>query len=128
MNHKVGAFCALLDSLHRAHAKWSRDAKGNPTQRRLNAEVGKKVRIVEYTKLTSIISRAKSDHAFELGQKDGLLFLRPPDGERALLPVLGFSANFAEGVLRIRMALFTFDDANTEAVAIGFRFETPEGP
>jgi hypothetical protein len=90
--------------------------------------VSRRVRVVEASTLQGVIDRVRSDQVFNLGEKEGLLFLKPPDGERALLPVLGFKADFGEERLRVRLALFTFDDESAEPVAIGFRFETPEGP
>lgn len=127
MNNKVGAFCALVDFLYREHARWSRSRDVNERQRRLNREVGKRVKVVEEAVLKGLLQRAKAGEAVQLGQKDGLIFLQPPDKESALLPILGFNANLAAGMLRVRLALFTFEEPSSEVVAVGFRFETPEG-
>ena len=126
MDHKVGAFCELIEFLHGNHARWARDPMADGEQRRLNDEVSKSLRVIEAQKLGSVLREGKKGGSIDFLADGSFLFLRPPGQEGALLPVLSLKSDFSKSELSVRMALFTFDESGKRA-AIGFRFETPHG-
>jgi len=126
MNNKVGAFCSLLQFIHNDHSRWARDRTVNHQQRQLYDKVSKGYRPVEVMRLNVTIREAKAGRVFLLSQKEGFLFLRPPEKDRVLLPVIGLEGDFNKPEIKIRMALFTIDKRG-QLAAIGFRFERGEG-
>lgn len=128
MNHKVGAFCELIDFLHRSHLRWLRDrdpsTKGK--LRELYGRVSETLKVVDKRRLEVLLREIREGGSVDFLSKGAFLFLVPPKNESVLLPVLSLNCDFRKSELRIRMALFTFDESG-QPVAIGFRFETPEG-
>lgn len=125
MNYKVGAFCELIDFLHRKHSRWLRDPNTKGKMRELNDRVNATLRVIDERRLKVLLREVRAGGSVDFLSKDAFLFLAPPE-EGELLPVLSIKSDFRKSELRIRMALFTFDKSATP-VAIGFRFETPEG-
>jgi hypothetical protein len=127
MNNKVGALCELLKALHRSHSRWSRDPGADPRQRKLNEKVSKiPIRVIEDLQLEQLLRTALAGGSIDFLSGERYLFLKPPEQEGALLPVLSLKSDFGRSELAIRMALFTFDEQD-DVAAIGFRFETPHG-
>lgn len=125
MDHKVGAFCELIEFLHSSHSRWTRDPSADQKQRKLNDEVSRSHKVIEDQKLAQLLREAKKG-SVDFLSGGGFLFLKPPEKEGVLLPILSLKSDFSKSELRVRMALFTFDETE-EPAAIGFRFETPEG-
>lgn len=126
MNHRVGAFCELIEFLHGNHYRWTRDPTADGKLRELNDTVSRSHKVIEAQKLAFLLKEAKKGGSIDFLAHGAFLFLKPPEQEGALLPVLSLKSNFSRSELRVRMALFTFGESQVPA-AIGFRFETPEG-
>jgi hypothetical protein len=67
--------------------------------------------------------------SFDLLQTNRFLYLEPITKAGHFLPVLTFKCDFTKSHLevRLRLALFLLDSAS-KLRAVGYRFETPEGP
>src|SRR5579864_5397908 len=127
MDHKGEAFCQLVDFLHRRHAQWARNPSADHKLQRLHREVIRSYKIIEPGRLRGLLISVKAGEEIDFLAGDGFLFLKPHEERGPLLPVMSLKADLERLVLKIRLALFTFYE-DEEPAAIGFRFETPEGP
>lgn len=127
MDHKREAFCQLIESLYRSHARWTRDPAASHRLAKLNGEVIRSYSVIEYGRLKALMSLVKAGKEVDFLAGTGFLFLEPYERRGSLLPVLSLKIDLARLILRVRLALFTFD-ASERPAAMGFRFETPEGP
>lgn len=127
MDQKHEAFCQLIESLHQSHARWARDRAANHRLVKLNGEVIRSYSVIEYGRLKALLFEAKAGKEVDFLAGTGFLFLKPNERRGSLLPVLSLKIDLVRLILRVRLALFTFDAFGRPA-AMGFRFETPEGP